>query len=168
VTCSVTGNIFTSTGIMLYFEIQRGKRKTRKWSDQYRELGAMALCSIRATTKMANCGQKSDEHRRNLILADSWFSSIKSVESIHESGHEWIGDVKTSHSLFPKPVLEDKLKPDGMNLTLEAMASKGVKLIAVRYKYNSSKVLCFVATKIQVQQLLVIPTEHAFWLTMTI
>jgi hypothetical protein len=34
-----------------------------------------------------------------------------------------------------------------MNLTLEATTSKGVKLIAVGYKYNSFKVLCFVATK---------------------
>jgi hypothetical protein len=34
-----------------------------------------------------------------------------------------------------------------MNLSLEAMTSKGVKLIVVGYKYNSSKVLCFVATK---------------------
>jgi hypothetical protein len=34
-----------------------------------------------------------------------------------------------------------------MNLALEATTSKGVRLIAVGYKYNYSKVLCFVATK---------------------
>ncbi len=62
-----------------------------KWSNRHRELGAMTSCSVRATTKMANCGQKSDEHRQNLILADSWFSSIKTAEAIHESGHKWIG-----------------------------------------------------------------------------
>jgi len=33
-----------------------------------------------------------------------------------------------------------------MNLALEATASREVRLIAVGYKYNSSKVLCFVAT----------------------
>ena len=134
---------------MLYLEIQRDKVEMPKWSNQYHELGATTSCSVRATTKMAKCGQKSDEHRQNLILADSWFSFIKTAEAIHESGHEWIGVVKTSHSLFPKQVLEDKLKtwPGGMNLTLEATTSKGVKLIAVGYKYNSSKVLCFVATK---------------------
>ncbi len=32
-------------------------------------------------------------------------------------------------------------------MVLGATTSKGVKLIAVGYKYNSSKVLCFVATK---------------------
>jgi predicted GTPase len=134
---------------MLYLEIQRGKSEVPKWSEQYCELGATTSCSMRATTKMANCGQKIEEHRQNLNLANSWFSSVKTAEAIHESGHEWIGVVKTSHSLFPKKALEDKLKTwlDGMNLTLEATTSKGVRLIAVGYKYNSSKVLCFVATK---------------------
>ncbi len=134
---------------MLYPEIQRGKAERPKWSEQYRELGATTSCSLRATAKMANCGQKIEEHFRNLILADSWFSSVKTAEAIHESGHEWISVVKTSHSLFPQKELEDKLKtwPGGMNLALEATTSKGVRLIAVGYKYNSSKVLCFVATK---------------------
>jgi hypothetical protein len=78
------------------------------------------------------------------------FSSVKTAKAIHEIGHEWIGVVKTSHSLFPKKkALEDKLKTwlGGMNLTLEATTSKVVRLIAVGYKYNSSKVLCFVETK---------------------
>jgi hypothetical protein len=40
-----------------------------------------------------------------------------------------------------------KTWPGRMSLVMEATTSKGVKLIAVGYKYNSSKVLCFVATK---------------------
>jgi len=136
-------------GIMLFLEVQRGKAEMPKWSDKHRELGATTSCTIRATNKMANCGQKEADHRRNLIVGDSWFSSIKTAEAIYESGHEWIGIVKTSHSFFPKQDLETALKtwPGGMNLSLEATTSKGVKLIAVGYKYNSSKVLCFVATK---------------------
>jgi hypothetical protein len=55
-----------------------------------------------------------------------------------------------------------------MNLKLAAMASKGVELIAIRYKYNFSKVLCCGDKKMQVPQMLVILTEHAFWMTMTI
>ena len=141
-----------------------------KWSDRYRELGATTLCSVRATTKMANCGQKVDEHRQNLILSDSWFSSIKTAEAIYESGHEWIGVVKTSHSLFPKKVLEDKLKTwlGGMNLTLEATTSKGVKLIAVGYKITLLRYRTLWQQKMQVPQLLLILTEYAFWMTMTI
>ena len=134
---------------MLYLEIQRGKAEMPKWSSRYRELGATASCSIRAGMHMANCGQRESEHRRNCIIGDSWFASVKTAEAIHEGGHEWIGIIKTSHSLFPKKELEEKLKtwPGGMSLVLQATTAKGVKLVAVGYKYNSSKVLCFVATK---------------------
>jgi hypothetical protein len=134
---------------MLYIEIQRGKVEMPKWSDWYWELGATASCTVRTATEMANSGQKEVDHCRTCILGDSWFASIKTAEAIHEAGHKWIGIVKTSHSLFPKKELEDKMKnwPGGMSLLMEATTSKGVKLLAIGYKYNSSKVLCFVATK---------------------
>jgi hypothetical protein len=89
-----------------------------------------------------NCSQMEIDQHRNCILGDSWFASVKTAEAINECGHEWIGIVKTSHSLFPKKELEEKRKtwPGGMSLVMESATSKGVKLIAVRYKYNSSKV----------------------------
>ncbi len=59
------------------------KAEMPKWSDQYRELGATTSCSLRATTKMTNWVQNIDEHRQNLILADSWFSSIKTAKAVH-------------------------------------------------------------------------------------
>ncbi len=96
---------FQWTGIMLFLEIQRGKVEMPKWSDKHHEQGATTSCTIRATDKMANCGQKEDDHRQNIIVGDSWFSSIKKAEAIYESGHEWIRIVKTSHSLFPKQEL---------------------------------------------------------------
>jgi len=131
------------SGIMLFLEIQRGKVEMPKWSERHRELGATTSCTLRATTTIEKL------HHHNLILGDSWFSSVRTAEAIHESGHEWIGVVKTSHSLYPKKDLENVLKtwPGGMNLAVEAPTTKGVQLIAVGYKYNSSKVLCFVATK---------------------
>jgi hypothetical protein len=71
------------------------------------------------------------------------------TEIVHDCGHEWIGIAKTSHSLFPKKELEDKIQswPGGMSLLMEATTKKGVKLIAIGYNNNSSKVLCFIATK---------------------
>jgi hypothetical protein len=56
------------------------------------------------------------------------FLCQKQLKAIYESGHEWIGVVKTSHSLFPKKDLEEKLKtrPGGMNLSMQATTSKGV------------------------------------------
>jgi len=131
------------SGIILFLRIQRGKVEMPKWSERHRELGATTSCTLRATTTIEKL------HHHNLILGDSWFSSVRTAEAIHESGHEWIGVVKTSHSLYPKKDLENVLKtwPGGMNLAMEAMTTKGVQLIAMGYKYNSSKVLCFVATK---------------------
>jgi hypothetical protein len=120
-----------------------------KWSDIYQELGATASCTVRAAMEMANSGQNDTEHRRNLIVGDSWFSSVKTAEALHECGHEWIGIVKTSHSLYPKKELEAKMKnwPGGKSLVMESTNAKGVKLIAIGFKYNSSKFICFVATK---------------------
>jgi len=134
---------------MIFLEIQRGKVEMPKWSERHWELGATTPCILRATTTMANCSQKKQLHRWNLILGDSWFSSVKTVEVIHESGHKWIGVVKTLHSLLPKQDLNNALKtcwPGRTNLAMEATITKGVQLIAMGYKYNSSKVLCFVVT----------------------
>ena len=127
---------------MLYLEIQRGKAEMPKWSVRYRELGATASCTVIAAMQMADSGQRESEHRLNCIVGDSWFSSVKTAEAIYECGHEWIGIVKTSHSLFPKKELEEKMKtwPGGMSLVMESTTSNGVRLIAVGYKYNSSKV----------------------------
>jgi hypothetical protein len=121
------------TGIMLYLEIQRGKAEMPTWSEGHRELGATASYSVRATKAMANCGQKEAVYRRNLVLGDSWFSSVRTAKAIHESGHEWIGVIKISHNLYPKKFLEDTLMtwPGGMSLCLHATTSKGVKLLAL-------------------------------------
>jgi hypothetical protein len=50
---------------------------------------------------------------------------------------------------FPKKELEDKMQswPGGLSLLMEAITMKGVKLITIGCKCNSSKVLCFIATK---------------------
>jgi hypothetical protein len=121
----------------------------QKWSEFYHELGATASCTIRSASYTANGGQRETDFEPNLFLGDSWFASVKAAEAIKELGHEFCGPVKTSHRLFPKKELEDTLKdwPGGTHLVLEAKTRKGIDLLAVGYKYNSSKVLCFVATK---------------------
>jgi hypothetical protein len=80
---------------------------------------------------------------------------VQTAETINDCSHE-------SHSLLPKKVGRDKVKtwPGGMSLVPEATTLKGVKLIAVGYKYNSSKVLCFITAKIQDQHYLESPTKH--------
>ena len=65
------------------------------------------------------------------------------------TGHEFIGAIKTNHWNFPKQQLEDIMNewPSGSSLVLECHRPNGVVLLAIGYKYNSRKVLCFVATK---------------------
>jgi hypothetical protein len=73
---------------MLFLEIQREKSEMPKWSDKHRELGVTISCTIRAMKKMAHCGQKEADHHQNLILGDSWVSSIKTAKVKYKSGHE--------------------------------------------------------------------------------
>ena len=60
----------------------------------------------------------------------------------------FIGSVKTAHSLYPKNYIDNVLVPlpAGARIVLEGTVD-GVQLLAIGYKYNSRKVLCFVATK---------------------
>jgi hypothetical protein len=138
-----------TTGIMLFLEIQRGKTEMRKWSAKFDDIGATASCTVRAAEYIANTGQEEQHHRPNLFLGDSWFASVKTASEIKKLGHEFCGPVKTSHSLFPKTQLEEKLKhwPGGTYLVMKATTSAGVDLLAIGYKYNSTKVLTFVATR---------------------
>jgi hypothetical protein len=57
--------------------------------------------------------------------------------------------VKTAYATYPKKFLEDTMKiwPGGSYLVLEATDPEGIGLIAVGYKYNSTKAMCFVATQ---------------------
>jgi hypothetical protein len=73
---------------------------------------------------------------------------VKTASEIKKLGHEFCGPVKTSHSLFPKTELEEKLKrwPGGTYLVMKATTVEGFELLAIGYKYNSTKVLTFIAT----------------------
>jgi hypothetical protein len=55
---------------------------------------------------MANSGNKYDEQHQNFIVGNTWFSSVKTAKADDESGHEWIGLVKTLKSLFLKEHLK--------------------------------------------------------------
>jgi hypothetical protein len=82
-------------------------------------------------------------------MGDSWFSSVKTATKVMENGHEWVGPVKTAKRLYPKEELESRLEnwPGGMHLVMEGLTPDMKTLLAIGYKYNSRKVLCFLATK---------------------
>jgi hypothetical protein len=145
------------------------------------QVGVTAACSLRLLLGAAHSGQSTtarkqlkEEGRRHLVIADSWFGSVKLAEACKllrkakpgetaifeghllanktapKQGHEIIAAVKTNSGWFPKKQIEKKMNnwPSGSYLVMETTAPQTrVKLVAIGYKYNAKKVLCFVMTK---------------------
>ena len=137
------------SGIMLYMEIQRGKKEMPKRSQFHKEYGATTSCVLRSLKATANGGQKEGQHRPNIFYEDSWFASVKGSDLVAEYGHEFVGPVKTSTSLFMKDELEHLMKDwtSGTHIIMQGVSSNNNSLLAIGYKYNTKKVLSFVATK---------------------
>ena len=154
-----------STGVMLYVELQRGKAVMPK-EKFAEEFGCTAACTLRLVEGTQYCGRNVSERKdaveafkRELVLADAWFGSVKAAERIkmlhvdedgNPAGHEIIAAVKSNHSNYPKKEIEDLMDdfPSGSHLVFECKSpTTGVCLVAIGYKYNARKVLCFVATK---------------------
>ena len=152
------------TGVMLHMELQRGKKSMpkEKYGEQF---GATAACTLRLAENTQHGGtntverkEAAERFKRELVLADAWFGSVKVVEQMkllhmdkegNPAGHEVIAALKANHSCFPKAEIEDLMKgfPSGSQLVFECKSPAQVNLVAIGYKYNARKVLCFVATK---------------------
>lgn len=86
---------------------------------------------------------------RRRVFGDSWFASVKTTVQLWKKyGLLFVGVVKTAHAKYPKIFLEKTMKdwPAGSHLLLEAVV-EDVPIIAIGYKYNSRKVICFVCHK---------------------
>ena len=86
---------------------------------------------------------------KRLFVGDSWFGSVKSAVEIAQNRHHCVLAVKTAHSRFPKKFMDNTMKnyPGGTWITMRGKCGRtGVELVAIGYKYNSKKVLCFVTT----------------------
>ena len=170
----------TKTKMGLFLEIQRGKKPMRKLRF-FTDVGITAACTLHLGLGAAYSGQATKQRRdsyrqeqRHLILADSWFGSVKVAEAFkllrrrptgvdgvieysidreageNPNGFEIIAAVKTNHAFFPKKALEKKMKPwpSGSYLVMQTTCPESkVELIALGYKYNARKVLCFIMTK---------------------
>ena len=169
----------TKTGLLLFQEIQRGKLPMKR--KKFSQVGATAACTLRLIEGVEYCGLKCQERvdakkasRRHLVIADSWFGSVKLAETLkllhrvptdndgnytyeinkdkgrNPNGHEIIASVKSNSGWFPRKQIESKMKdwPGGSYLVLECKTPEnGVDLVAIGYKYNSRRVLTFVMTK---------------------
>lgn len=141
----------------------------------YSDHGATAACTLRLILGAAHSGQATRIRQQcKVATGDSWFGSVKVAEASKLSrkaeagetatfdgyvvgatatpnkGHEFIGAVKTNTGWYPKDEIETKMKdwPSGSYLVMESTAPiTGVKLVAIGYRYNARKTLCFVMTK---------------------
>ena len=147
----------------------------------FSDVGSTAACSIRSIIAAANTGvanrerkEAHDQERRHLVVADSWFGSVKLAETlkllhrvprsdgtpgyefaidktkVNPNGHELIAAVKTNKGHYPRKRLEKLMEkwPGGSHLVLQTVTPETcVPLVAVAYKYNVKKVLCFIMTK---------------------
>jgi hypothetical protein len=83
-------------------------------------MGAIAACTLRQALAARKGGQKETDEgillSRDTLYGDSWFASVKAATLVKKAGHEFVGQVKTSHKNFPKIQLETLMKewPGGM------------------------------------------------------
>ncbi|XRB20796.1 hypothetical protein RI054_25g106450 [Pseudoscourfieldia marina] len=82
-----------------------------------------------------------------LVVADSWFGSVKACVALGKQGKHAIMMVKTAHARYPKDFMEEALEdaPGGTQCVCRTVI-EGIPLIAIGYRYNRKTVLCFVAT----------------------
>lgn len=141
------------TRILLHLELQRGSKAMGcyKYQNEYKATAACVLRMSEETERRRNKSDINQEHfdvPKQTWLGDSWFTSVGAVTAMAKAGRHYIGVLKTSHSSYPKSWIMEKMKdyPAGSHLVLETK-NDGVDLLAIGYKYNKRKVLCFLATK---------------------
>ena len=137
------------TGILSFLEIQRGKGQMNghKYFDK---IGATASCALRAAEGGSHKeADKTSDHVREIVLADSWFGSVTAAVAIAQAGFDCILQIKQNHSLYPKKQITEILTglPGGTKVVLTGTHSSGVNLVATGYKYNTKTILYFVSTE---------------------
>ena len=104
------------------------------------DLGGCVGCTMRLLEAACKPG--------SALIGDSWFGSARAAVEAWKWEVEFVGVVKTAHSLFPKAWLEQTLKDKSAGSRLVLTTTyQGVKLVALGYKYNKRKVLCFITTE---------------------
>jgi hypothetical protein len=125
-------------------EIQRGAKpmQNAKYSKEH---GCTSGCSLRlvdASDQPIEPGQKRG------MKGDSWFGHTHLADNLGTQGIHTVLQIKTGHALFPEKFLDEELAeaPGGFWITMAGKGPRGTSLLAIGYKYNSRRVLKFVAT----------------------
>jgi hypothetical protein len=109
------------------------------------EHGCTLGCSLRmseAFNQPVAAGQKRG------LKGDSWCGHVRLADNVGQQGVRAMLQIKTRHTLYPEKLMEEKLNeaPIGCWITMKSKAPRVTDLLALGYKYNSKRVLKFVAT----------------------
>ena len=111
--------------IVLNLELHKGK-DIIPTKEYFKEFGATTACTLRLT--------KPCKASTRVVIADSWFGSVQSVEQLYnEHGLYAIMLVKTAHKNFPKLLLHGKELSRGEWTTVKANI-KDVGMMAVLFQ----------------------------------
>ena len=133
-------------GTILHLEIQKGKEAT-KTSQFQKYIGGTTVFMKRLAIATKGCGQLTSNET---YFADSWFGSVKTYGESMDSGVHYCGPVNMSHKGFCLATLEKLMEdwPGGSYLVINSTPrfTDEIPPLAIGYKYNSRKVLGFIAT----------------------
>ena len=134
-------------GKILHLEIQKGK-EAMKTSNFQKYLGGTTACIKKLAIATERCGQLTSNYT---YFSGSWFSSVKTADEMAATGVNYCGPVKTDHKGFCLATLERLMKYwlGGSYLVIKSnpIFTDKRPLLAIGYKYNSRKVLGFIATE---------------------
>jgi hypothetical protein len=94
------------------------------------------------------CKQPVDPEQKRGVKGDSWFGHVRPADNFGQQGIRDMLKIKTGHALYPEKFMEEKLKeaPGSCWITMQGKGPRGTDLLAIGYKYNSKRILKFVAT----------------------
>jgi Transposase IS4 len=141
-------------GLCLYLEIQEGRdpMRVKEFTDEFKVTAACTLRLAKYTIRKQSeedINENNNQTTSNTYTGDSWFGSVElCAQYVLKLGANFVGVIKNSHSFYPKQYLENTMREwgGGSHLVLQTKY-KGVDLVAVGYKYNKKKVMCFVFNK---------------------
>ena len=141
------------TGVLTFIELVRGKHDRYKEQLQYAgELKPVPACTLRLAN--GSC-QSYEDGEMEVVHGDAWFGNIASVRAVAgESasagpGRECCFTMKGHSKLFPTRALHQLLQhqPGGVSAVFKGYCSVLKRnLLAIGWKFNSDKVLTFLAT----------------------
>jgi hypothetical protein len=124
--------------------IQRGAKPMRvaNYSAEHGCTSGCLLCLSEA------CNQPVDPEQKRDVKGDSWFGHVHLADNFGQQGILAMLQIKAGRALYPAKFMEEKLKeaPGGCWITMKGKGPRGTDLPAIEYKYNSKRVLKFVAT----------------------